>query len=114
MQKHNIFGIWCPTEKTLKGFQILRDVFAKENVRLESGIYTLQNRHFQHQYLFDALPIGSPQQLLGSLNLGFFCPTPASYPDGSDDVISLYSVGRVAVACIGVIDNLSEIQKQTK
>jgi hypothetical protein len=85
MEKHPIFCIWNPTEKTLKGFQMLRDVLAKCATRIRN-IHSPEtksrakrdHKHFQHQYLFNALLNGSQKQPLGSLSLGL--PNPSKLP----------------------------------
>jgi hypothetical protein len=117
MVEENIFGIWKPTENTLTSFQAMRVALAKDNALLELEICTLQNEQILHQYAFDAQTLfsdcTSQRQPIGDLSIAFFRPTPIStvyFPDESG-AIPMYSNGRIAVVCLGVIDNLPEIQK---
>jgi hypothetical protein len=113
MITENIFGIWNPTEKTLTGFQALHSALAKHYALLDLEISTLHNDRIQHQDSFDIPTLLSEctKQLLGGSSLAFFRPNPIYSPDGSG-AISLFSNGRIAVTCIGVIDNLSEMQEK--
>jgi hypothetical protein len=117
MVEENIFGIWKPTENTLTSFQAMRVALAKDDMLLELEICTLQNKQIQHQYAFDAQTLfsdcTSQRQSLGDLSIAFFRPTPIStvYLPEESDAIPIPSNGRIAVVCLGVIDNLPEIQK---
>ncbi|MCK5524259.1 MAG: hypothetical protein KAI83_14095 [Thiomargarita sp.] len=105
----SIFGFWNPTENTVKRFQVLHDALAKENARLELGICTLQNEFIQYRCSFDVRTLLNGWQP-GVLGIAFFRPTPLFLPQYG--VMSLYSIGDIAVACLGVIDNLPEIREK--
>jgi hypothetical protein len=105
----NIFGFWNPTENTLKRFKGLRDVLAKENARLELVICLLENEYIQSWCSLDVSELlSSDWQLNGGLGIAFFRPSPIFLPQYG--VIPIYSTGYVAVAYLGVIDNISEIR----
>ncbi len=106
----SLFGFRNPTENTLKCFQVLHDVLAKKNVRLELEICTLQNELIEYHCSLDLSELLSHWQSIGDLGIAFFRPAPI----GSllNCTIPIYSFGDVAVTCLGVIDNLSEIQEQ--
>jgi hypothetical protein len=108
----SIFGFWNPTENTLKRFQVLRDALAKENARLELGICTLQNESIQYRCSFNVSELLNDdwQPPIGGLGIAFFCPSPLFLPQYG--VMPLYSIGHIAVAYLGVIDNLSEIREK--
>jgi hypothetical protein len=106
----SVFGFWNPTENTLKHFKMLEAVLAKEHARLELGICTLQNGQIQFQYSYDVSTLLSDWQFNGGLGIAFFRPTHLFSPQ--DCVIPLYSIGHIAVAYLGVIDNLSEMREK--
>jgi glutamine phosphoribosylpyrophosphate amidotransferase len=110
LTNQSIFGFWNPTENTLKHFQVLQAVLAKENARLELGICTLQKGQIQFQYSHDVSTLLNDWQFKGGLGIAFFRPTPIG--SSQDGVIPLYSIGHIAVAYFGVIDNLSEMQEK--
>jgi glutamine phosphoribosylpyrophosphate amidotransferase len=118
MVEPSISGIWNPTEKTLKSFQALHDALAKDDTLLELEICTLQNGQIQSLYAFDALTLLSDwqkqKQPLGGLSITFLRPTPiyTVYLPEESGAIPIHSNGRFAVTCLGVIDNLPEIQKE--
>jgi glutamine phosphoribosylpyrophosphate amidotransferase len=113
MITENIFGIWNPTEKTLNGFQALHSALAKHYALLDLEISTLHNDRIQHQDSFDIPTLLSDwqKQLLSGSSIAFFRPNPIYSLDDSD-AIPMFSNGRIAVACLGVIDNLSEMQEK--
>ncbi len=51
----SLFGFRNPTENTLKRFQVLHDTLAKENVRLELEICTLQNEPIEYHRSLDVI-----------------------------------------------------------
>jgi hypothetical protein len=108
----SIFGFWNPTEKTVKRFQVLHDVLAKDHAQLELVICTLENEYIQSQCTFDLskLLLSDWQPPIGGLGLAFFRPYPLFLPQYG--VIPIYSTGHIAVAYLGVIDNLSEIREK--
>ncbi len=114
----NIFCSWNPTKNTLKGFQAMRVALAKDNTLLELEICTLRNEEIQHLYAFDAETLlsdwQSQRQPLGDLNIAFFRPIPiyTVYLPEESGAIPMYSNGRIAVVCLGVIDNIPEIQRE--
>ena len=124
MVEESIIGIWNPTknttENTLTGFQAMRVALAKDDTLLELEICTLQNEQIQHLYAFDALALLSDwqeqKQPFGDLSLAFFRPTPIDtvyLPEESGAIpIPIHSIGHIAVACLGVIDNLTEIREK--
>ncbi|MCP3927602.1 MAG: hypothetical protein GY705_00695, partial [Bacteroidetes bacterium] len=89
---------------------MLEAVLAKENARLELGICTLQNGQIQFQYSHDVSTLLDDWQFKGGLGIAFFRPTHLFSPQ--DCVIPLYSIGHIAMAYLGVIDNLSEIREK--
>jgi hypothetical protein len=108
----SLFGIWNPTKDTLTCFQVLHDVFALKTdpIRFGLGITTLRDDSIQYRYYSDVLTLLKQwyQHPLGDLSLAFFRPTPmASEELGA---IPIFSTKRIAAKCLGVIDNLSEIQ----
>ncbi len=108
---HSIFCFLNPTENTLKRFKVLRDVLAEENKRLELGICTLQkNEPIQFQYAYDLSSLLNDWQFNGGLGIAFFRPTPIG--SSQNCVMPFYSIGQIAVAYLGVIDNLPEIQEK--
>jgi len=107
----SIFCFWNPTENTLKRFHQLHDVLAKDHTRLELVICRLQNESIQSWCSFDVSKLLNDLQLpLGGLGIAFFRPSPLFLPQY--DVMPIYSIGHIAVACIGVIDNLPEIREK--
>jgi glucosamine--fructose-6-phosphate aminotransferase (isomerizing) len=110
MMNKGIFGFWNPTENTLERFKVLRDVLAKDHARLELGICTLQNEQIQYQYAYDVSKLLSDWQFNGGLGIAFFRPTPIGSPQNC--VMPFFSIGHIAVAYLGVIDNLSERQER--
>jgi hypothetical protein len=113
MKKMNesIFGFWNPTENTLKRFHQLHDVLAKDHARLELVICTLQNESIQSWCSSDVSKLLNDLQLpLGGLGIAFFRPSPLFLPQYG--VMPIYSIGHIAVACLGVIDNLPEIREK--
>ncbi|MCP3890053.1 MAG: hypothetical protein GY702_14460, partial [Desulfobulbaceae bacterium] len=107
----SIFGFWNPTENTLKRFQGLRDVLAKDHARLELVICTLQDEYIQSWCSLDVSELlSSDWQLNGGLGIAFFRPSPIFFPQYG--VIPIYSTGHIAVAYLGVIDNISEIREK--
>ncbi len=110
LTNQSIFGFWKPTENTLKHFQVLQAILAKENARLELGICTLQNGQIQFQYSHDVSTLLNDWQFNGGLGIAFFRPTPIG--SSQYGVIPLYSIGHIAMVYLGVIDNLSEIQEK--
>jgi glutamine phosphoribosylpyrophosphate amidotransferase len=106
----SLFGFRNPTENTLKCFQVLHDVLAKENTRLELGICTLQNESIEYHYSLDVSKLLSNWQPINGLGIAFFRPTPID--SLLNCVMPIYSLGHIAVACIGVIDNLFEIREK--
>jgi hypothetical protein len=108
----SIFGFWNPTENTLKRFQGLRDVLAKDHARLELVICTLENESIQSWCSFDVHTLLSSdwQPPIGGLGIAFFRPSPLFLPQYG--VMPIYSIGQIAVAYFGVIDNLSEIREK--
>ncbi len=106
----SLFGFRNPTENTLKSFQVLHDRLAKENVRLELEICSLQNELIEYHRSLDLSELLSNWQSIGSLGIVFFRPTPIDSP--LNGAIPIYSFGDVAVICLGVIDNLLEIQEK--
>jgi glutamine phosphoribosylpyrophosphate amidotransferase len=111
LTNQSIFGFWKPTENTLKHFQVLQQaILAKDHARLELGICTLQNGQIQFQYSHDVSTLLNDWQFNGGLGIAFFRPTPIGSSQYS--VIPLYSIGHIAMAYLGVIDNLSEIREK--
>jgi glucosamine 6-phosphate synthetase-like amidotransferase/phosphosugar isomerase protein len=121
--KKGIFGFWNPTENTLERFKVFssfpffekkrkprNDVLATDHARLELGICTLQNEQIQYQYAYDVSSLLSDWQFNGGLGLAFFRPTPIGSPQ--DCAMPFFSIGAIAVASLGVIDNLSEIREK--
>ncbi|MCK5523924.1 MAG: hypothetical protein KAI83_12400 [Thiomargarita sp.] len=103
----SIFGFWNATENTLKRFQVLRDVLAKDHARLELVICTLKNEYIQSRCSLDVSDLLSDwQPPIGGLGIAFFRPTPLFLPQYG--VMPIYSIGHIAVAYFGVIENLSE------
>ncbi|MCK5521575.1 MAG: hypothetical protein KAI83_00445 [Thiomargarita sp.] len=98
----------------MKRFQVLHDVLAKDHARLELGICTLQNEHIQYQHSFDVYSLLSDdwqrQPPIGGLGIAFFRPSPLFLPQYG--VMPLYLIGHIAVAYLGVIDNLSQIREK--
>jgi glutamine phosphoribosylpyrophosphate amidotransferase len=122
--KKGIFGFWNPTENTLERFKVFsrfpffekkrkprNDVLATDHARLELGICTLQNEQIQFQYAHDVSSLLSDWQKQ-HLNLGiaFFRPTPLFSPP--DCVMPFFSIGAIAVAYFGIIDNIFEIREK--
>jgi hypothetical protein len=58
----SILGIWNPTKNTLKSFEVMHDVLAKDDVLLELGICTLHNEFIHYQYSFDMQTISYWQE----------------------------------------------------
>ncbi|MCK5522570.1 MAG: hypothetical protein KAI83_05475 [Thiomargarita sp.] len=107
----SIFGFLNPKENTLKRFQTLHDVLAKEKARLELGICGIQNESIQYRCSFDVQTLLNWQrQSLGGLGIAFFRPSPLFLPQYG--VMPLFSIGHLAVTCLGVIDNLPEIREK--
>jgi len=106
-----IFGIWNPTPNTLKCFEVMGDVLAKDNTQLELGIYTRRDGGIQSQYCFDMQRLLSDwqKQPLGDLSIAFFRSTPIGSVDLSH-LIPRYSIGNIAVTYLGFIYNLPQIQ----
>ncbi|MCP3892249.1 MAG: hypothetical protein GY702_25765, partial [Desulfobulbaceae bacterium] len=93
----------------MKRFQGLRDVLAKDHARLELVICTLQDEYIQSWCSLDVSELlSSDWQLNGGLGIAFFRPSPIFLPQYG--VIPIYSTGEIAVAYLGVIDNISEIR----
>lgn len=117
MHEESLFGIWNPTENTLKKIQALYDVLAKNEELLELEIYTLQNEQIQSQYAFDVLTLLNhdwQEQPLSGLSIAFLRPTPiytVYFPEESG-AMPIHSTKHIAVAYLGIIDNLSEIQEK--
>jgi len=109
----NIFGVWYPTEKTLKGFRAMRAILAEDNSRLELGVYSLHNGRIQYHHYFDVHTLLSDWQELpfSSFSIAVFRKIPIGDKDDSS-AISMFSTGHIAVMCIGVIDNLPEIPEK--
>jgi asparagine synthetase B (glutamine-hydrolysing) len=107
----SIFGFWNPTKNTLKRFQVLHDVLAKDHVRLELVICTLENESIQSRYSFDVHTLLSSNWALnGGLGIAFFRPSPLFLPQYG--VMPIYSIGHIAVTYLGEIDNLFEIREK--
>jgi glutamine phosphoribosylpyrophosphate amidotransferase len=108
----SIFGFWNSTEKTVKRFQMLRDVLAKDHARLELVICTLKNESIQSWCSSNVSELldDNWQPPIGSLGIAFFRPSPLFLPQYG--VMPLFSIGDIAVAYFGVIDNLSEIREK--
>ncbi len=105
----SIFGFLNPTENTLKSFQALQNVLAKENAQLELGICTLQNGFIEYHHSLDASSLLSNWQPIGGLGIAFFRPT--SIGSHLNGAIPIYSIGHIAVACLGEVFNLFEIRE---
>jgi glutamine phosphoribosylpyrophosphate amidotransferase len=109
----SILGIWNPTKNTLKSFEVMHDVLAKDDVLLELGICTLHNEFIQYRYSFNMQRLLSDWQMLPPSDLSIACFRPISiFSSDSSGVIPVHSIGHIAVTCLGVIDNLSEVQEK--
>ena len=105
-----ILGIWNPTPHTLKRFEVIHNASAKDGTLLELGICTIHNQFIRKQHSHDMQKLLSDWQILPPFGQSIAFLRPIS--DDYRGAISMYSIGHIAVTCIGVIDNLSYLQEE--